>query len=176
MQKYKINKDIREFAERIGIFTLRQLIFVIIAVIASVIIWFVLGSASADTKFFFGTLAVVPIGAMCFVKYNGMPAEAIILAAIKFEFLTMHKLVYKSGNARREARTAAVARNLNADIEDERPKKESPVLGKLRKWLHSRGQIISQELIPAVKTTAHGFKDKLLGVWHKIFKRGKKND
>ena len=96
----KINKEIRDYTENIYFgLSLRQFFFSVYACITTVILYFI-------GKKFFGIetiswvcmLGALPFAILGFYKYNGMPAEQVIIAWLRSEFIIPKKMLFKPTN------------------------------------------------------------------------------
>ena len=96
----KINREIREYTESMFFgLTLRQFIFTVLAVAASIISYFLLRPViGIEAVSWVCMLAAVPFAVLGFVKYNGMSAEKFIWAWIKSELLIPKKLCFGNSN------------------------------------------------------------------------------
>ena len=96
----EINKEIRNYNESIFFgLTLRQCIFSGMALIFSVLIYFILSPFLPIAIWsLICILAATPIAAIGFIKYNGMTAEQFVWAWIKSEFLMPKKLMFLPDN------------------------------------------------------------------------------
>lgn len=96
----KINREIREYTESMFFgLSLRQFIFSLLACAVAVISYFLLRSyLSLETVSWVCILAAFPFALMGFVRYNGMPAEKLLIAYIKSEFLIPKKLLFRNTN------------------------------------------------------------------------------
>jgi hypothetical protein len=94
----KINRDIREYTESIfyGL-SLRQFLFSLAAVLATVGIYFLLKPyLGTETISWLCMLGAAPFAVMGFVKYNGMTAERFIWTWTYSTFIMPKKICYKS--------------------------------------------------------------------------------
>ena len=96
----KINKEIRSFSESVIMgLNLRQFICSVFAVIASVIIYFVMsGSASHQTVSYVIILACAPPAFLGFFRYHGMSAERAALAFIRDTFIEPRHVFFEGRN------------------------------------------------------------------------------
>jgi hypothetical protein len=93
----KINKEIKEYNETMFFgLSVRQFIFSILACGAAVGVYFgfrnILGTETISWLCMF---AAAPFAVLGFVHYHGMPAEKVLKAIIKSEFLMPRHLVYR---------------------------------------------------------------------------------
>ena len=88
----EINKEIRNYNESIFFgLTLRQCIFSGMALIFSVLIYFILSPFLPIAIWsLICILAATPIAAIGFIKYNGMCAEEFIVVLIRYLFTPKH--------------------------------------------------------------------------------------
>ena len=96
----KINREIREYTESMFFgLTMRQFIFSVLALAASVLSYFLLRPlAGLEAVSWICMLAAVPFAVLGFVRYNGMPAEKFIMAWIRSEILMPKKLYFGNTN------------------------------------------------------------------------------
>ena len=96
----KINREIREYTESMFFgLTMRQFIFSVLALAASVLSYFLLRPlAGLEAVSWICMLAAVPFAVLGFVRYNGMPAEKFIMAWIRSEILMPKKLYFGNSN------------------------------------------------------------------------------
>lgn len=96
----KINREIREYTESMFFgLTLRQFIFSVLALGASVLTYFALKPViGTEAVSWVCMLAAVPFAVLGFVRYNGMPAEKFIAAWIRSELLLPRKLCFGNSN------------------------------------------------------------------------------
>lgn len=96
----KINREIREYTESMFFgLTLRQFIFSVLALGASVATYFTLKAViGIEAVSWVCMLAAIPFAVLGFVKYNGMTAEKFIWAWIKSEILLPKKLCFGNSN------------------------------------------------------------------------------
>ena len=85
----KINKDIREFSEKIFFgLSMRQFVFSIMACIVAVVLYFLLKPfCGTETLSWICIFGASPFAALGFIKYNGMTAEEFIITFIKSSLL-----------------------------------------------------------------------------------------
>lgn len=100
----KINREIRNYTEAVFFgLSLRQLFFSILAIIVSVLVFFLLrGKLSTEIISWLCIMCAAPFAALGFVTYNGMNAEDFALAFIKY-ILTPKNLKCESTNIYYEA-------------------------------------------------------------------------
>lgn len=93
----KINKEIKEYNETMFFgLSVRQFVFSILACGAAVGIYFGFrNSLGTETLSWICMLAAMPFAALGFVQYHGMPAEKVLKAIIKSEFIMPRHLVYR---------------------------------------------------------------------------------
>lgn len=95
----EINKEVRDYKETVFFgLNLRQTVCSFAAIVTAVGLYFLLnpiiGQENTSWCCILGAMPFVLVG---FVKYNGMTAEKVALAFIKF-VLTPNRLVYKANN------------------------------------------------------------------------------
>jgi hypothetical protein len=95
----KVNREIRDYNEALFLgLSLRQIIFSLLAIGVAIGMYFLLRNAfSMETLSWVCVLCAAPFAALGFVKYNGMPAEQLLLALIKY-LVTPKILVYRAEN------------------------------------------------------------------------------
>ena len=81
----KINREIRDYTESMFFgLSLRQFIFSVLACGVAVGVYFLLRPLlGLETTSWVCIVAAVPFGAIGFLKYNGMPAEKVLVAIIR---------------------------------------------------------------------------------------------
>lgn len=96
----KINRDIRTYSETIFFgLTMRQCIFSALSCIVAVFLYFLFNEKlGTEITSWICVLAVLPLVALGFIKYNGMNFEIIFLAFLKTKILTPKKLIFRSKN------------------------------------------------------------------------------
>ena len=101
----KINREIRQYTESIFFgLSMRQFLFSIIALIVSVVLYFILKPYfGIETLSWVCILGACPFAVLGFVTYNGMTAEQFISAWFKSEILTPKRLTFKATNIYYEA-------------------------------------------------------------------------
>lgn len=95
----KVNREIRQYTESLFLgLSLRQLIFSGLAIIVAVAVYFLLsGIVGVETRSWLCVLCAAPFAALGFVSYNGMTAEKMFIAMIKYLF-TPKILKYETTN------------------------------------------------------------------------------
>ena len=95
----KINREIRNYTESMFFgLSLRQFVFSLLAVGVAVLLYFVLKPyVGTETVSWMCILGAAPFAAMGFVNYNGMTAEKLLIAVIKY-LITPKVLVYQPEN------------------------------------------------------------------------------
>ena len=96
----KINREIRDYTESMFFgLSLRQFIFSVLACGVAVGVYFLLRPLlGLETTSWVCIVAAVPFGAIGFLKYNGMPAEKVLLAIIRSEFLMPKHIEFGNDN------------------------------------------------------------------------------
>ena len=91
----KINKEIRDYSENMFFgLTLRQFFFSVLGCITAVGIYFLCrGPLGTEFTTWLCVLGTVPFAALAFVTYNGMPAEKVAWAYLKYKFIYPRKYV-----------------------------------------------------------------------------------
>ena len=95
----KINREIRNYTEAMFFgLSLRQFIFSVLACGVAVGVYFLLKPHfGTETVSWMCILAAAPFAALGFIKYNGMTAEKLLIAVIKY-LITPKVLVYQPEN------------------------------------------------------------------------------
>ena len=95
----KVNREIRQYTESLFLgLSLRQLIFSALAIIVAVAVYFLLGGiVGVETRSWFCVLCAAPFAALGFVSYNGMTAEKLFMAIMKY-VITPKALKYETDN------------------------------------------------------------------------------
>ena len=95
----KINREIRNYTESMFFgLSLRQLIFSALAIGVAIGVYFLLRDVMPlETRSWVCILCAAPFGALGFVSYNGMTAEKILIAVIKY-LITPKVLVHQPEN------------------------------------------------------------------------------
>lgn len=114
----KVNKEIRNYTESIFFgLSIRQFIFSVIACAVAVILYLTLKRfLGIETLSWICILGAFPFAVLGFIKYNGMPAERLIMAFIKSEILTPKKLVFKAQNIYKEMFNLIINKNLKQGL------------------------------------------------------------
>lgn len=96
----KINRDIKEYGKAVfwGL-TIRQLICGILGCGFAIFLHFSLRNyLGKELLSWVCVLGALPFAIIGFLKYNGMPAEQVLLAFIKYQFIRPKKLTFRSTN------------------------------------------------------------------------------
>lgn len=96
----KINREIREYTENIFFgLSLRQFIFSVLACLTTISLYFISNTYfEKETMSWICIVGALPFAMLGFFKYNGMPAEKILMCFIKTEFIVPKKIKFKSNN------------------------------------------------------------------------------
>ena len=96
----KINREIREYTENIYFgLSLRQFFFSVCAIAMTIILYFISSKYfGKETLSWVCILGASPFAILGFFKYNGMPAEKVIMCYIKSNFLVPRKMKFKPKN------------------------------------------------------------------------------
>jgi len=96
----KINREIREYTEAIFFgLSFRQFVFSVCACGIAILLYFILKPyCDIGTLSWVCILGAMPFAILGFVRYNGMFAEAFIMAWIKSEILMPKVLLFKADN------------------------------------------------------------------------------
>ncbi len=122
MRSVKLAKEIRSYSEQIFFgLNARQLLFSILTVLSSGFVYFRYGSVlSSSTIGWVCILVSAPWAFLGFVKFQGMPAERVVVTIFRYLF-SMKRLPYKSRNLYYECYMAMAA-------EDRKGRKQSEVV------------------------------------------------
>lgn len=95
----KVNREIRQYTESLFLgLSLRQLIFSALAILVAVAVYFLLGGiVGVETRSWLCVLCAAPFAAVGFVSYNGMTAEKLFMAIVKY-LITPKALIYETDN------------------------------------------------------------------------------
>ena len=95
----KVNREIRNYNEAIFLgLSMRQLIFSALAICVAIGVYFLLRDVMPlETRSWVCILCAAPFVALGFVSYNGMTAEKLLIAVIKY-LITPKVLVYQPEN------------------------------------------------------------------------------
>ena len=96
----KVNREIRQYTESLFLgLSLRQLIFSALAILVAVAVFFLFGGiVGTETRSWLCVLCAAPFAALGFVSYNGMTAEKLFIAIIKY-LITPKILKYQATNS-----------------------------------------------------------------------------
>lgn len=96
----KVNKEIRDFTESMFFgLSLRQFICSVLGCGAAVAAYFLLKDhLGLELTTWVCVIVVAPFAALGFLRYNGMPAERLFWAYIKFRWLVPRKLPCRPKN------------------------------------------------------------------------------
>jgi len=130
-----IPKDIREYKEKlIAGLTIRQLLSSIAAIgICVPIYWYGRKYMNEDLISWTVIFIALPLGAIGFFKFNGMPAEKFVLCIIKFLIFPI-KRIYKSSNCIRDWQEQTKKEDL---IRDGYTKINGKIKNKARKYIYN---------------------------------------
>lgn len=95
----KVNREIRSYNEALFLgLSLRQLVFSVLAILVAVGVYFLLRNTfSLETLSWLCILCAAPFAALGFVTYNGMTAEQLLAAILKY-LVCPKVLTYHSDN------------------------------------------------------------------------------
>lgn len=101
----KTIKEIRDYHESIFLgLTLRQFIFSVIAIVVTVLLYFLLKPiVGTEMVSWMCILGAVPFAVIGFFSYHGMTAEKFFLNFIRTEIIEPHILLFKPNNYYYEA-------------------------------------------------------------------------
>ena len=96
----KINREIRNYTESVFFgLSLRQFVFSLCACGMAVLLYFITSPYfNKEIVSWICILGALPFAGLGFFKYNGMPAEQVLICYIKSEFLIPKKMVFKPTN------------------------------------------------------------------------------
>ena len=96
----KVNREIRNYNEALFLgLSLRQLIFSVLAIGVAIAVYFLLKDIlPTETQSWLCILCATPFAALGFVSYNGMTAEKLLLAILKY-LVTPKLLVFRAENS-----------------------------------------------------------------------------
>lgn len=96
----KINKEIRDYTESIFFgLSVRQFFFSVLACGIAVLVYFLLKPIiGQETTSWLCIVAAFPFALMGFVKYNGMPAEQVVIAWFRSEVMMPLHLTFRNTN------------------------------------------------------------------------------
>lgn len=95
----KVNREIRSYNEALFLgLSLRQLVFSALAILVAVGVYFLLRNTfSLETLSWLCILCAAPFAALGFVTYNGMTAEQLLAAILKY-LVCPKVLTYQADN------------------------------------------------------------------------------
>lgn len=113
----KINKEIRNYTESIVLgLSLRQCFFSILACSIAVLLYFVfIDKLGLEITSWLCIVGAAPFAALGFIRYQGMNAEQILIAAIKSVILSHRKLDYKPVNIYYQILKPVFEKNIKED-------------------------------------------------------------
>lgn len=93
----KINREIRNYTESMFFgLSMRQFICSVLGCGAAVAAYFLLKShIGLELTTWACVIVVIPFAALGFLRYNGMPAERLLMAYVKYRWLVPRKLTCK---------------------------------------------------------------------------------
>lgn len=96
----KINREIRNYSESVFMgLSLRQFLFSLLACGTTILLYFISKTYfGKETLSWICVVGAIPFALLGFFKYNGMPAEKVLISYIQSEFLIPKKMVCKSNN------------------------------------------------------------------------------
>ena len=145
----RIPDEIKKYKEKIvwGL-TARQVISLLLAAFICVpLYWYGRDFIPEDVLSWIIILIAVPIGAIGFFRFNGMPMEKYAMAIFKFEFLYPRKRVFKTENAFREWQNAADKEDKPSNPFDDFKRNELDELASLeRAYLMEIGENENREI------------------------------
>ena len=131
----RIPDEIKKYKEKIvwGL-TARQIISLLLAGFICVpLYWYGRKFIPEDLLSWIIIFIAVPIGAIGFFKFNGMPMEKFAMAVFKFEFLYPRKRIFKTENAFREWQNEAYKEDMSKYPLDSLKQKELDDLASLER-------------------------------------------
>lgn len=113
----KINKEIRNYTESIVLgLSLRQCFFSILACSIAVLLYFAfIDKLGLEITSWLCIVGAAPFAALGFIRYQGMNAEQILVAAIKSVILSHRKLDYKPVNIYYQILKPVFEKNIKED-------------------------------------------------------------
>lgn len=113
----KINKEIRNYTESIVLgLSLRQCFFSILACSIAVLLYFVfIDKLGLEITSWLCIVGAAPFAALGFIRYQGMNAEQILIAAIKSVILSHRKLDYQPVNIYYQILKPVFEKNIKED-------------------------------------------------------------
>lgn len=113
----KINKEIRNYTESIVLgLSLRQCFFSILACLIAVLLYFVfIDKLGLEITSWLCIVGAAPFAALGFIRYQGMNAEQILVAAIKSVILSHRKLDYQPVNIYYQILKPVFEKNIKED-------------------------------------------------------------
>lgn len=113
----KINKEIRNYTESIVLgLSLRQCFFSILACSIAVLLYFVfIDKLGLEITSWLCIVGAAPFAALGFIRYQGMNAEQILVAAIKSIILSHRKLDYQPVNIYYQILKPVFEKNIKED-------------------------------------------------------------
>ena len=113
----KINKEIRNYTESIVLgLSLRQCFFSILACSIAVLLYFVfIDKLGLEITSWLCIVGAAPFAALGFIRYQGMNAEQILVAAIKSVILSHRKLDYQPVNIYYQILKPVFEKNIKED-------------------------------------------------------------
>ena len=111
----KINKEIRNYTESIVLgLSLRQCFFSILACSIAVLLYFI-DKLGLEITSWLCIVGAAPFAALGFIRYQGMNAEQILVAAIKSVILSHRKLDYQPVNIYYQILKPVFEKNIKED-------------------------------------------------------------
>ena len=116
-RQVKINKEIRNYTESIVLgLSLRQCFFSILACSIAVLLYFVfIDKLGLEITSWLCIVGAAPFAALGFIRYQGMNAEQILVAAIKSVILSHRKLDYQPVNIYYQILKPVFEKNIKED-------------------------------------------------------------
>ena len=113
----KINKEIRNYTESIVLgLSLRQCFFSILACSIAVLLYFAfIDKLGLEITSWLCIVGAAPFDALGFIRYQGMNAEQILVAAIKSVILSHRKLDYQPVNIYYQILKPVFEKNIKED-------------------------------------------------------------
>ena len=113
----KINKEIRNYTESIVLgLSLRQCFFSILACSIAVLLYFAfIDKLGLEITSWLCIVGAAPFAALGFIRYQGMNAEQILVAAIKSVILSHRKLDYQPVNIYYQILKPVFEKNIKED-------------------------------------------------------------
>lgn len=107
----RVNKDIKEYKENMFFgLTLRQFVFSVLGCAVAVALYFALkDKLGLEVATWVCVLGVAPFAALGFLRYNGMPAEQVLIAWLKTKWINPGEYLSQPASYYYEAMEESIA-------------------------------------------------------------------